>query len=276
MAKPTRLFRRFARVTVNTIQIANGSLDVAFKVKKTLVGGKPNDAEIRVWNLSPTNRKALESLGQVPVHLEAGYEDGYSTLFLGNLRRAYTVRDGVDLITVIGSGDGEKAIQTSRVSVTIQKGTPSKDALRKIAKALGVGDGNLAKAETVIRAQLGNVWAEGTILTGSASREMTNVCRSLGLEWSIQNEALQIIPLGQALEGEAFLLSEDTGLIGNPSVDTKGVLKARMLIAPDLFPGRKIVLQAELLQGQFRAETCTYSGDTGGGDWYCDIEAKRY
>ena len=59
MTAPTRLFGRFARVTVNTIQIANGSLDVAFKIKKSLVGGKPNDAEVRIWNLTEAHRLGL-------------------------------------------------------------------------------------------------------------------------------------------------------------------------------------------------------------------------
>ncbi len=246
-----------------------------FKVKKTLKP-EPNTAEVRVFNLNPDHRSALEHIKTASVMIEAGYEQGLSVLFLGDLRTAISVDDGPDIVTSLSSGDGEKAVQTAQVSVSFKKGTANpQKVLETVAKALGVGEGNLKQALTQLSA-LDNHFSEGTVISGSAYREMNAITRSLGLTWSIQDGKLQILPLRQALDGEAIVVSPETGMVGSPTVDSDGVLKVSMLMAPDVFPGRKLVLKSKRLQGQYRIEACEYTGDTHGQDWYISIEAKRY
>jgi hypothetical protein len=269
------LFDRRIRVVVSTIEIKD--LDMAFRVKKSLKP-EPNTADLTIWNLNPDHRSALEQLKIAPVMIEAGYKGGVSTLFLGDLRTATTTHEGTDYISRLGSGDGEKKIKKARINVSLKKGaaTPAK-VLEAVARSLGVGEGNLSQAMSQIQgAGIANHFAEGVVISGSAFREMNSICRSLSLTWSIQGGKLQILPLKTALEGQAIVVSERTGMIGSPTVDNDGVLSVKMLLAPDVFPGRKIVLEAERLKGQYRIESCSYSGDTHGGDWYIDIEAKRY
>lgn len=269
----TLLFGRAIRVVVNTIEIKD--LAMTFRVHKTLKP-EPNTAELTVFNLNPDHRSALEQLKTATVLIEAGYVGGTSTLFLGDLRTAISTTENTDVVTKLSSGDGEKAVKKARVKASLKKGsaTPQK-VLELIAKGLGVGAGNLGTALS----QLGgvaNCFSEGAVISGSAYREMNSVCKTLGLTWSIQNGSLQILALRKALDGQAVLLSKDTGMIGSPTVDNDGVLTATMLLAPDVFPGRKLVLDSVRLKGQYRIETCDYSGDTHGQDWYCKLEAKRY
>jgi hypothetical protein len=104
---------------------------------------------------------------------------------------------------------------------------------------------------------------------------MTRVAQSLGFEWSIQEGALQLLQNAEPLAATATLLTPSTGLVGTPSIDVGGILTAQALMIPDIFPGRLIVLESERLTGNYRVETCNYSGNTAGPDWYIDIEAKK-
>lgn len=270
----TELFRRKIVVVVDTIRITD--LTMAFKVHKTLKP-EPNTAELRIWNLNEDHVSALEKLQVATVQIEAGYEGGTSVLFLGDLRTARSVLEGPDIMTSLSSGDGEQAIRKARVNISLAKNSTPDQALRMVAESLGVQAGNLDQAVSVLRtAGIANHFVEGTVLAGSAYREMTSICRSVGYSWSIQDGRLQILPLRQALEGEAIKLSPTTGLIGSPTVDNDGVMSCRMLLAPDVFPGRKLVLESLRLQGQYRIEDCVYSGHTKQQDWYIDLQAKRY
>lgn len=270
-----KLFGRKIRVVVSTIEITE--LTMLFNVVKTLKP-EPNRAELTIYNLNPSNRSKLEQMVQAPVQIEAGYQDGMSVLFLGDLRTAITVHQGPDYITKLSSGDGERAVKTARVNVSLKKGSAGADkVLEAVAKSLGVGDGNLKQALAVIKAAgLADLFSEGTVIFGSAFREMTTICHSLGLTWSIQDGKLQILEKKKALEGQAIKINERTGLIGSPTVDNKGVLTCQTLLIPDVFPGRLMVLESERIQGQYRIESCQYTGDTRGQDWYIQIEGKRY
>lgn len=268
------LFNRSIRVVVNTIEIRD--LDMSFKVSKSLKP-EPNKAELRIYNLNEEHRSALEQTQTARVLVEAGYESGTSVLFLGDLRTTRSVTEGPSIVTALSSGDGEKAIQTARVSASLAKNSTPEQVLRTICEAMGVDTGNLNQAVNALRsAGISNHFAEGCVLSGSAYREMNAICKSVGLTWSIQDGKLQILPLRQALQGSAVLLSPQTGLIGSPTVDNKGVMSCRMLMAPDVFPGRLLVLESARLRGQYRIEACDYTGDTRGQDWYIDLQAKRW
>lgn len=270
------LFQRKCKVVVGGLEITN--LDLTFSVSKDLTP-KPNKAEIKIWNMTEAHRSAIEQMKDVPCLIEAGYEAGTSNIFLGDLRSSYSAIDGPDIVTTLSSGDGEKATQKARINVSIKKNTPTTDILKLAAKALGVGEGNLKTAASQIQAAgLGTIFTAGTVLSGSAVREMSNVCKAVGLTWSVQDGKLQILPIAKALDGEAIKISSATGMVGTPSVDTKGVLKVNTLMIPDVFPGRKLVLDAARLKGQYRIEKTTHKGDTsiGSDQWGIEIEAKKY
>ena len=271
----TRLYQRSIRVVVDTIEIID--LAMTFKVTKTLKP-EPNKAELTILNLNEAHRSALEQLQTATVLIEAGYKDRTSTLFLGDLRTAISQVSGPDIVTKLSSGDGEKQVKKARVNLSFKKGaaTPAK-VLEAVATSLGVGKGNLPKALDTIRASgIANHFSEGAVISGSAFREMNAITKSLGLSWSIQNGNLQILELRKALDGTAIKLSKDSGLIGSPTVDNNGVMTCQMLLAPDVFPGRLLVLDAARLKGQYRIESCSYSGNTHGQEWYIQIEGKRY
>jgi hypothetical protein len=271
-----KLYQREARIIVGTLELATSglfALDFQFAVERTLET-EPNTAEIKVWNLSPANRLRLEALGKIPCYIEAGYLGQTSVIFLGDLRRAFTERDGPDLITTIESGDGEEATQTARVNVSIAPGTTNSAIFRAVLGAFGILEGNLASVPVDAQRQL---MARGGVVSGSASQVLTRLALGIGVRWSIQSGMAQFTLGAQPIQGTAVFLSADTGLIGTPSIDSKGVLTAKALMIPDIFPGRLLVLQSTTprLSGNYRVTKTQHTGDTSGDDWYVEVEAKR-
>lgn len=278
----TRLFDRRVTVTVDTLQFSG--LDVAFKVEKDLKA-KPNTCELSIWNLTPDHQAQLEQLAPkdkkqatkgIPCQIDAGYKDAASLIWLGDLRTADTVREGPDWITHLSSGDGEKAWQNAKLHVSYGPKTSLETALRAMARALGVGEGNLSKVVKQLKQAGSAIFPAGTVISGPVSRELTAFARSADLEVSIQDGALQFLDRGKALAGTALLLNSETGLIGSPTVDNEGILTARMLMIPDVRPGGLVTIDAARVKGTYRIEKAVWSGDTASTDWYIEINAKRY
>lgn len=270
------LFDRRAVVTIDTIRIESSTLRCAFNVTKDLKG-TPNKAEIKVWNLNPAHRAQLEALAPtgVAVQLEAGYKGGASLVFLGNLRVCHTMREGADLVTTVESGDGAVGIQQSRAAISAAKGASNQTVLKTVALAVGVAPGNLNDAAAKLSGA--SIFANGTVAFGSAADEMTRICRSLDLEWSVQSGKLQVLPRGTALEGKAIRMSQPTGMLGEPSIDPKGVLSVTTYLQPDVYPGRLLVMDAARVKGQFRIKQTVHSGDTRTTDpWQVACQAERY
>lgn len=278
----TELFKRYARLVIDTIEIEHGfggqALDIAFSIERSLKP-EPNTADVQVWNLNQDHRSQLEetkgeSGSKVPVSLEAGYEGGFALIYVGTMRTVFSERQGPDIVTILQSGDGEKEYQQGRINLSIAPATPNPSIMQQIVKKLGIGEGNLATATPLLLAAP-LLLPQGGVLSGSASQIMTRVAQSLGFEWSIQDEALQLLQARAPVAAAAVLLTPATGLVGSPSVDNEGILTAQALLIPDVFPGRLLVLESERLSGSYRIEKCRYSGNTAGGEWYVEVEAKK-
>lgn len=287
-----RLFGRVATLVVGTLDLTG--FRFKFHVEKT-IKPEPNRVRIEVYNLNPDHRLALAELapgkrlakkgkgktspnlqGKIPVQLEAGYEDdGPQLIFLGNLTTVDSERDGPDWITTVTSGDGERAYRTARINQAFRAGTTVQAAMTSIVKVLGLGEGNLHQIQPTDASGSG-VLVRSMVVSGSAARSLTDLCRSAGLEWSCQDGTLTILEQGKALAGRAIELSPTTGLVGSPNVDGDSILKAKTLMIPGLQIGRIVVLTAEQVKGNFRIEKITTTGDTHGGDWGHEVEAKRY
>jgi len=262
-----RLFKRTYRLVVDTLEITD--LDVQFSVSRSL-GATPNTCEISVFNLSENQRKAIDEY-KVNVNLLAGYGGENTLIFSGNLRDTQSERTGPDIITKMATGDGELKRRVARVQKSFGPGTSIDAVLKACATAMGLGLGNLSALTKVEFIRGGAIFPMGTVLSGSAARELDEILRSCGLEYSIQNGAIQVLTRKQALTGTAVVLSNDTGLLTQPSVDSRGFATATCLMIPDLFPGRRVQFDTPDLQGFFRVNKADYSGDTRGDDWSVEL-----
>ena len=279
-----QLFGRAIAVDVAGISIASAAtktgisetLRVKFKVVRSLPK-EPNEAVIEIYNLTKDNRAALQESGS-PLVLQAGYTENLSQIFGGAIDHTTNILNGRDWISSIQASDGGKEFRSARINTSIAGPAQIGDVLQAAADALGIDPGNIADKVSAgsVRGSL-TEFVNGVVLSGKAEQQIEKIVKSMGYGWSIQDGKFQLLGPDETLGDQAFLLTTSTGLVGIPEAGEDGLVKARGLLQPEILPGKKIELQSETLDsinGLYRVEKATFSGDTWGSDWYVDIEGK--
>ncbi len=271
---------RRIELAVDTIAVSS-DLRVTFKASKSY---KPsvNTCEVSIFNLNPGQRASLSKVKYPLVKLAAGYGDGsegLTQIFYGHaIHVSHEIKDA-DIITTVSTTDGGKAKQTARVNLTFGRSTKTDTVLRRLAEATGLNLGNVNKiAAEIAKSTKAEIYSEGTTVSGSACTELGHLLRSCGYDWSIQDETIQIRKVGQAAEGFAVRLTPETGLIGSPSISSKGVCSGTSLLFKagsglDLVPGRLVRVESEFVNGQFILAKTDFDGDSHADSWYCNFEA---
>ena len=272
----TLLKDRTIDLQVDTIKIKGVSapgLRVAFKACKTLKP-EPNTCEVSIWNLNSDHRAALTKVKHPVVQLSAGYKNDTTQVFYGQAVHVLHERKGPDIITTVSTSDGGPKMQKARVKQSFGPGAKAGDVLRAIVKTLEVKAGNLdATVRKLNSGKAASIYIEGVTLSGHAPYELTALCKSAGLEWSIQDGVLQILDVGKTAATFATVLDEDL-LLSTPSLSDKNVVESMTFLQKDFLPGRQVQIKSEFVKGAFRLEKCEYSGDTHADDWFVKFEAK--
>jgi hypothetical protein len=291
---PTLLFDRRWTVTVGTIQFSD--LDCAFKTDKTLKPA-PNNCDLTIYNLTEDHRQQLAQLSSkgastatttksggikgsvgvsgIPCKIEAGYAQGTSLIWLGDLRTAQSNLEGPDWVTRVSSGDGEKGAAHARLHISYGPKTSIDIALRAMAKAMGVGEGNLSKVVGQLRIAGQALFPTGITISGPVYRQMQNFAQSADLQLSIQDGALQFQDIGKALAGTALELKTSTGLI-SATVDNEGILTAKCHMIPGVRVGGLVVMNGLSVKGNYKLDKVSCDADTSGDEWGFTLQGKRY
>jgi hypothetical protein len=263
------------------------TLKVGFDIVRNL-NKDPNTAYVSVYDLNYMNRALLQEgsdlvdtfrsvnkLYDWPLVIEAGYVGSKEVLFTGNITYATSRREGVDWVTDIECEDGGNKYRNKRMNQSYQPGATVLSVATQAAALLDLGPGNLIDKLGVGVFRKGySVFTQGFVASGRVSDVLDQLLSSAGFTWSIQDGNLLILgPTETALE-EVVVLSQKTGLIGSPEKGEKGILTAKSLLQGKLKPGRRIVMDSELVTGQYKIERVEHFGDTWGTDWYSEVEAK--
>jgi hypothetical protein len=240
---------------------------------------EPNTATITIYNLNENHRSELQEKG-IPTVLEAGYADNVSQIFSGALEFGSSVKTGPDILTTIQTDDGGKEYKNARINTSLKGPVDMGAILQTAGEALGLNLGNLREkvANGSLRSALQEM-TEGVVLSGKAEQVFTRIAKQMGYSWSTQDGQIQLLEPNETIaSSDPILLTasggKSTGLIGTPEPGEKGFVKARSLLQPDLLPGRRVKIESLKIDGFYRIEKVVFTGDTWGGDWYSDIEAK--
>lgn len=268
------LFGRIASVQVDELQFED--LRVAFEATKTITKD-PNKLDLKIYNLNEQSRGRIQKQDAVVI-VQAGYVGtGLSQIFNGNARTISHSYSGVDWITKVACGDGEKAIRTARISKSFKAGVDAKAVFKDLLGAVGLPSGNAQK--TVDSASMRGLGAftSGFSLQGSAYDLLHERARAAGLRLFVHDGQLQMLGDKDTTVDTAVYLSADTGLKGSPERGEKGVVKARSFLNPDIFPGRRVQLDSLVIKGVFRCEKVVHKADTHGGvdEWESTMELKE-
>ncbi len=293
----------YLRKVIVEIYPANGqgkkieNLRVKFRCEKNNES-HPNNAEIEIFNLSKETRSMLEGKG-VRVALSIGYlgldsgkqnqpgpKSNVEVVFVGDVSKTVhkkpshkeghdksdkgpvvDKREGQDIITKIHVADGENKFRNARLDKGYPPNTKLKQVFTDVINTLELGKG----------AQIGIpdvTIANGLTLSGLSRDHLNTLTEAHKLEWSIQDETLQVIPQNKGTTESVVLITPDSGLVGIPEKTDKGV-EFKSLIQPKLRPGRLVKVKSRDVDGTFKIRKVTHQGDSNKGTFLSQVEATK-
>lgn len=311
------LYPRAWKVQVDTLDVS--ALDVEFKINAS-IKPEPNKCTLTLWNVNPDHRAQLTKRNRptgsdgkiqgVRVRIEAGYVGNTTIIFDGDLREVNSSRVGTDWRTTLTGDDGGRSYREARVSASFRAGASVGSVIQKCADAMGIGIGNASTFGA--NAQIAGYGATipgPLVIDGSAAQALTRILNSVGLTWSIQRGALQVLKKGTPLASSAILLTPDSGLLDSPeaTIDsssatgnaqqsvtdaavavvsgkaqkaskpkTAHVLKLKTMMIPGIVPGRKVTVRSATFDGGYMLTECEYLGQSWSSTWECNCVARVY
>lgn len=293
---PQYLFKRAYTVEVGppglTTSLQYGTIGenpapirVKFDIDRNFAG--VNKSKVTLYNLAKQTRQAVKK-GYV-VRLQAGYNTAgtgisnravLGTIFLGNVLLVNPAREGPDIALALDCLDGGSAITQTRLDKSYPPGTRMTQILQDVAESmatpqtyspLGVDAGY-----GLIPALNDFVYARGFVAHGSCRDILNTILRPRGLRWTVQNGALNILPVTGYNGQTAIVVSSKTGMIGVPS-SNNGYMHFTSLLNPSIAPGSLIQLVSEntALNGFYTVNRAHYEGDSHGDDWKVSCECRQ-
>ena len=251
------LKRRHVRVTIGSVATGSGlvindidqrnepQLRVDFDVKK-LQGGAPNLAVVRIYNLSPERRNAIEK-EYSKIILEYAEDingpGGISVIYIGQLVNVITAKEsGTDIVTTLFCGSGINAYQNATVHLTVEAGSLVREVIGQVVKDVenfGTEIGVIDKSIT------GDVGSRGKTFSGTVRDVMNDVLRNSGYSWSINDDVLEV-KSDVTETKERLLITPANGLIGSVKRTTVG-FDFTTVLNPALRPGQTVGVFSEFV-----------------------------
>ena len=278
----TILFKRYVSLVVGKPGFFGDEikdLRIEFEIEKT-TESNANKGKIIVYNLSPYLQSAWKDEGQ-EYELSAGYyglEDIplIGVLSSGDITDITTVRNGPDFITTLKVQEGAAALDKT-LDKSFNEGVSVKTIVDSKAKGLDVAKGAIKGLKDI-------VFNSGYSASGKIKDRLDELLGKQGLEWSIQNGELQILPEGEATNEFAVNLTSETGLLkafmekskvngGKQLVD---LLKFEALLNPEIKIGRTIQVttkRGDIDGALFKVRKVRYNGSNKDGLFQCVGEA---
>ena len=280
------LVDRQVKVTVNAVAPEGETSAQAFEWTEHRISftidqtkrGTPNDAQIQIFNVSPSRAKFIRNYGD-RVLLEAGHRARTGGLFLGDIRRVEVTHKLPDRIIKIAGGDGERAFISNRVNITLGPGATIQDALNELGDAMALELGPVPS-----NVDTSKVFLSGITMSGPAWRYIERLVDQAGGEASIQDGVIQILRDGSPTPEIAVEVTSDTNLVGSPKLMLKSKkgrervvgINFRIILEPGLRPGRSVRLRSREFDGVYVCERVRHIGDSGFEDeYYSEVSARE-
>lgn len=273
------LFDRIAKVIItNSIeQIEIENLRFSFDIKKD-DSSDQNSLDLIIYNMNNNLRSKFDEK-DLGVQLFAGYNNVSGLIFKGDLVFSINKKQGTDIITKIKVKDGGVAMRETMWSESFEAGTTVQQIVNKLALTFGI-------AIKEIPNDLKGSFSNGFSTSGPVKDLLNKFGDSFGFNWSIQDNELQIIKTNEALDETVIFLSANTGMVGipekltadgdkledDPTIIPNGVSVTSLLL-PMARPSRKLEIESNTVNGDFKINGVGHIGDTHGQKWHTIIKA---
>lgn len=289
----SRQWKRSVEVLVGSSDegIVIKRLRITFDITKT-VDEIPNSVIVKIYNLSPANEAKIKDEYKEMV-VRAGYVGKERLIFTGSIKYVYRYREGNDFITEIEGGDGDDDYKNATINETLSAGTSDAQLIDKAVATFKTTKKGHVKLK-------GKTRRRGKVVTGNTRTILKNVAQRNGANWSIQDGELVIVPVDDVLPDEAIVINSQTGMLGAPETNDKGIA-VKCLMNPQLKINGTIQLnnngikakrnrpqslavpreKTEDMQknpvrqdpdGLYKIIKITHKGDNRGNEWASEIE----
>lgn len=254
-------FKRYVMVKIylesEAIEIKD--LRISFNVKKTR-SSEQNTSEIKIYNLSETTRAKLKDEGK-NLELFAGYADDIGLIFKGDIREIYHKREGENIVTTLTMGDGDNALTSSTVNVTLKGGITLKAYIKElVAKLKDIKIGRVVGLEGLA----GNKTA--TTFTGHVRDELDRLAAKYDFDYTIENHVIDVVR-NKSNTGLSEVISVETGMLETATVREDGYIEVKMFLNNNLKCNDLFRLESEFVKRDFRIDTLDFTGDTYGTEF---------
>lgn len=238
-----------------------------------------NIGKFSIYNADAETVAASRTRGSL-VQCFAGYLDGGpQLLYLGEITRSETTREGVDRVTKLECGDGAGALKLSLTPRQITGGVDVLTGLKAAAAPLEQALGKRINLSAVASALEGqpSPFPRGLVLGGNAATSVNRICAAAKLDWMIEDGELVVMPRGQAVTLDAIYLDPDS-IIGEPRQLERWKIEVKMLLRPEIRLRRIIVIRdmGPDWDGWYLTRSVRHAGDAGWSpEFYTTVEATR-
>lgn len=199
-----------------------------------------NTADLTIYNLSPATRDRIYQdrfnfSTYRKVILEAGY-DTLSTVFVGSIFEAYSVRQGTDIITNINSRDGGFDVVGTKTYRTIQAGATNAEVVDSLAR-------DFPNLELAAVGQFDQSFKRPVVLNGNTYDLLK---RYTGDNVYIDMQKLYALQQNEVIEGDLPVLNASTGLLETPRREDAFFI-VTTLFEPRIIMGQQVRLESLIL-----------------------------
>jgi len=255
-------------------------LRVEFNLVKTLKVKPPNSGQISVYNLSSetrTNFELNQAFGDgTYCILKSGYGGKLDTLFEGDVVSMTTEKRGADVVTTLFVGDGQQSINELFSFKSYKAGIPSRQIIDDFVKVIKAEGETVAAGWTKkILDKVTGKENTPTVANGNVMDTLKKMLIKHNLGVSVQNNILEIIDNAETTGDTIAKITPETGLLGSPKSAGKGVVRLKtLLFSTKLIPGRWVYIDSEFIEGEYRIQKATFTGDSRGNKFFADLEVK--
>lgn len=231
---------------------------IVFNVDRS-VSSNVNTCSIQIYNLPKNIREQIfhdsnSTLNYKKVVLEIGY-DSLSLVFQGNINRAYSARNGPDIITYIHSFDGGFDTINTKTSVTLDGADTNKIQKTLINEFTHLTEGVIGVATEDINRPVvleGNTWELLKTYTNS--------------QCFVDAEKVHILGDNQVFEGSVPVIDSSSSILQTPQREAAYVTVITLL-EPGFVLGQIVklssVIQSEY-DGQYKIIGISHNGTISG------------
>lgn len=234
-------------------------------------------AQIRVYGLSQSLMNQLTTIGQInrairvknTVSLAAGDENGMQLVFFGVIVDAWAEYNSAPDVPFVIMANAGLDIAVKPVGATSYKGSVTVDQVMKDL----AHEGALAYESLNLNGSLFNPYFSGTTLN-----KIRSCARAAQVEYVIDRGTLAVWSLGGSRQGEIPLINSDSGLVGYPTLSSKG-MSLRTLFNHNVKIGSDIQVDCAIpmANGNWHVFNLSHnlSAQMPGGPWFTTIECYR-